>query len=516
MSIDNARYRKTIVLLIVSLVSLSLLALTNCGQGQADQKTTRSDIINIDAMSVFGSLDRPPVQFQHDLHTEAIAKQGKDCQTCHLQMENGRLSQKFSRLDDSDKDAMMILYHEKCIDCHNQTIVSGLKAGPTICGDCHKHEPDLISSRQPIGFDKSLHHRHIEASGDDCGLCHHEYNEQTKELYYKKGSESTCRDCHKEQAEGNKPSLETAAHWSCLGCHLENDNPDNPVDCAGCHDKQRQMSIKIVEKPERLKRNQPDFKLLSAFKTELLSSKLNTVPFSHIGHERFNNTCRVCHHESMKACSECHTLTGNPAGDGVTLQQAMHDMNSEHSCIGCHNRKKSETECAGCHELMDQRQFSEHSCTICHAGPLPQNLAKDKNRYSSIAQFKPKAKDYKLSFKNNDIPDIVTIGVLSEKYNPAVFPHRDVVNKLMEYIDDSRIATHFHGDEDVVCQGCHHHSPIGAKPPLCESCHGEPFNEADLFKPGLYGAYHRQCLGCHQKMEIEEPSDCVGCHSLKK
>ncbi len=134
-----------------------------------------------------------------------------------------------------------------------------------------------------------------------------------------------------------------------------------------------------------------------------------------------------------------------------------------------------------------------------------------------MAQYRPQPEESRLSFSAEDVPETVTIGTLSEKYEPAVFPHRQVVDKLLEHIADSKIATHFHGDEDVVCQGCHHHSPAGQKPPLCENCHDAPFNETEPFKPGLFGAYHRQCLGCHESMQIEKPAitDCVGCHALK-
>ena len=110
----------------------------------------------------------------------------------------------------------------------------------------------------------------------------------------------------------------------------------------------------------------------------------------------------------------------------------------------------------------------------------------------------------------------MTISVLSDKYEPAVLPHRQIVKRLLDDINDNRIAEYFHGHDDVVCQGCHHNSPIGERPPLCRNCHGEPFNEADMFKPGLIGAYHQQCLDCHKNMEIKEPSDCVGCHAIKQ
>ncbi|MCD6161529.1 MAG: cytochrome C [candidate division Zixibacteria bacterium] len=514
-NMDYAHHRKTTALLITSLVLICLYILSGCSKSQANIKNERSDVVFIKTMSTFGSLERTPVPFPHDLHTTALAKQNKDCNTCHLNREDGKLSQRFLRLTDDSKDDIMLIYHENCINCHNKTAATGIKSGPNTCGECHQREPNFISTREPIGFDNSLHHRHTKASDEKCELCHHQYNEQKQELFYAKGEESSCRYCHKSQATDNVPSLSMAAHQSCLDCHIKTKNA-GPVVCAGCHDKQNQLAIKQIKKPARLKRNQPDFILVSASEHELESSKLNTVPFSHVGHESFNNTCRVCHHESMQSCTDCHTLQGTPESAGITLQQAFHNTNSDHSCVGCHETKKAAIECAGCHSLMEHGRQSEHACKICHTGPQPENLVRVKNRYTSLSQFKPKAKDVKLTFKDKDIPEDVTIAILSEKYEPAVFPHRRIINRLMSDINGSKIAEYFHGHEDVVCQGCHHHSPIGVKPPLCESCHGKPFNEADLFKPGLMGAYHQQCLGCHKAMKIEEPSGCNGCHANKK
>jgi hypothetical protein len=409
----------------------------------------------------------------------------------------------------------MDIYHDNCVSCHNEMADAGIKAGPTICGDCHRRRPLLVSSRQAMGFDRSLHHRHVEGVGQDCELCHHEYNEETKELVYIKGSEATCRYCHLSEQEENVPSLSASAHWTCLDCHAEMPNA-GPRECAGCHDRERQMQIARVDSPKRLDRNQPDFVLLHVAGEDLSTSKLNTVPFPHIEHEDSNTTCRSCHHQSMTPCIECHTLSGDEKALGVTLQRAMHAMNSEHSCVGCHDRKKSEIACAGCHSLMEQGKLSDHACTICHSGPPPTVGATAEAGDYSFSQFKPLPADYELSYSPDDIPETVTIGILSEKYEPAEFPHRQVVNKLLEHVGTSKLATHFHGREDVVCQGCHHHSPVGEKPPLCESCHNQPFNEAELFKPGLFGAYHRQCLGCHASMQIEKPSDCVECHAEKQ
>ncbi len=90
----------------------------------------------------------------------------------------------------------MDIYHLECVACHNETAAAGLKSGPTICGDCHVRQPRLVSTRQPMGFDRSLHHRHVQHLGQECERCHHEYNEETKQIYYAKGKETTCRYCH--------------------------------------------------------------------------------------------------------------------------------------------------------------------------------------------------------------------------------------------------------------------------------------------------------------------------------
>ena len=508
--------RKSTWMVPMGLVSAVAGLLTGCARSSAEEITYRADVVTIDGLAAFGELERPPVAFPHDQHSQALAERDQDCETCHPRYQDGRLSQKFFRLADENRETVMDIYHLECVACHNDTAALGLKSGPTICGDCHLRRPRLVSIRQPMGFDRSLHHRHVEHMGQECEQCHHEYNEETKEIYYAKGEETTCRYCHLPERQADVSSLSEAAHWACVDCHF--DLPDaGPTECQGCHDLERQSQIARVENPARLDRGQPDFVLLHSSKGDLATSKLPTVPFPHIEHEATLDTCRSCHHQSMATCVECHTLAGNEDTQGVTLQQAMHSMTSEHSCVGCHNQEKAAPTCAGCHALMEQGRLTEHACTVCHTGPLPADLAASGESFTSMAQYRPQPEESRLSFSAEDVPETVTIGTLSDKYEPAVFPHRQVVDKLMEYIADSKVATHFHGDEDVVCQGCHHHSPAGQKPPLCENCHGAPFNETDPFKPGLFGAYHRQCIGCHESMQIEKPAitDCVGCHTLK-
>ena len=61
---------------------------------------------------------------------------------------------------------------------------------------------------------------------------------------------------------------------------------------------------------------------------------------------------------------------------------------------------------------------------------------------------------------------------------------------------------------DGGCSVCHHHS--GQEIPACRSCHGDGPNPANLSQPGLRGAYHRQCMGCHR--DWTHATACDACH----
>ena len=60
------------------------------------------------------------------------------------------------------------------------------------------------------------------------------------------------------------------------------------------------------------------------------------------------------------------------------------------------------------------------------------------------------------------------------------------------------------------CQVCHHHTPEGEAHPACRTCHEHSYRHEDLSKPGLKGAYHRQCMGCHREWTHE--TKCSTCH----
>ncbi|MDO9264700.1 MAG: cytochrome c3 family protein [Desulfosalsimonadaceae bacterium] len=487
---------------------------------------TRADVIKIDFIKTFGKLEKQPVVFLHDAHTEALAKKNKDCTACHLS-GNDRISLKFNRIKDTDRIGVMNIYHKECIPCHGEMKVAGEKAGPIECDGCHKEKTQYLSSGKPMGFDKSLHFRHSEAQEKKCERCHHEYDEKEKKLFYAKEKEGTCRYCHKPETKGNIISMRVASHIACINCHNKNlakNLAGGPVKCSGCHDPAAQQKIKQISPVPRMDRKQPDMVVIKTAQKGLEAgpenpNRMNLVPFDHQAHEIYNDTCRVCHHESLKSCNECHALSGTKAGKDVNLENAMHRMDTEKSCEGCHSIKQKETNCAGCHALMGKASKPEEdSCLKCHMIPateVEKTLNPDLEK-SLAAERLNSRKPVTGTYNEADIPEKVVIKNLSKEYGPVDFPHRKIVKALVNNIKDSKLAGYFHSQEGTVCKGCHHNSPASKKPPQCRNCHGKPFDEKNPLKPGILGAYHQQCMGCHQEMGIEKPAGCIDCHKKIK
>ena len=519
-----------------------------CIYGTADSGFTlaevpsqkRADVIKIDFMTAFGELEQSPVEFLHDAHTEALLKNNKDCKTCHL-TENDRIYPKFKRIKDTDRLSVMNIYHEECISCHGEMKVAKEKTGPVECDDCHTKKDQYSSSRQPIGLDKSLNFRHLEARNNECEQCHHEYNETEKSLFYAKGKEGTCRYCHKDETKDNLISMRLASHIACISCHsktqverlsekLTEASVKPPLKCSECHDPIEQMKIKKSTSIPRMDRKQPDIVLLKTAPKELETNKdvnrMDSVPFDHKAHENSNNSCRVCHHESLQTCKECHTINGTVAGSkkdsgegkAITLEKAMHKIDSARSCQGCHDARKKEENCAGCHVFMGyDRQMKDASCVKCHAVTVSQmeqalTPEDEKSLAGSVLQSKNRVTG---TYQKEDIPEKVTINRLSKQFEAVDFPHRKIVNALVDAINDDKLAGYFHDRKGTICQGCHHNSPVAKRPPLCGNCHAKQWDEDNPSKPGIVGAYHQQCMGCHKEMAIEKPAGCTDCHKMK-
>jgi len=493
----------------------------------------RTDVIKIDSMAAFGRLEKPSVEFLHDAHTEALARKNLNCNACHL-TQNNRIYSKFKRLKDTDRTEVMNIYHNGCISCHGEMTLAKEKTGPVDCDGCHAAKEKYLSSRQSMGFDKSLHFSHSQVNKNKCEQCHHEYNETKKELFYEKGKEGTCRYCHKEKTENNRISMRQASHLACINCHIntpvkEQINP--PVACKRCHDPIEQQKIKKQINIPRMERKQPDIVLIKAgpdvLKADEKRNWMDFVPFDHKAHEGSNNTCRVCHHESLQPCNECHKPDGPPNGspDGskgkkaVSLEKAMHKAGSAKSCQGCHDAGKQEKNCAGCHALMGKTsKIQDKACITCHSIPI-QKIQKPSNPDEQISLARSALQSGKRVIENypkDSIPENVKIQRLSKKYEAVDFPHRKVVNALVDRIKDNPLSGFFHNEKEAVCQGCHHNSPPSIKPLQCGNCHGRQWDGNAPLKPGILGAYHQQCMGCHKQMDIKKPIGCTECHKEKK
>ncbi|GAB6036690.1 hypothetical protein JCM15519_12490 [Fundidesulfovibrio butyratiphilus] len=231
------------------------------------------------------------------------------------------------------------------------------------------------------------------------------------------------------------------------------------------------------------------------------TSPLSKAAFDHQKHEAAVAQCETCHHASMDRCSACHTSAGAADGGYIQLSRAMHDPRARMSCVGCHEKETRKQNCAGCHQHIAAGP-NPTSCTACHHQPKVQTQA----QVEAQAQAQPTG------------PDSVVIGSLSKKFDACTFDHSVHVEALAAISKGSPLAQAFHAQPGTLCQGCHHHTPLGQTPPKCGSCHSKPFQGQDPKRPGLMAAYHIQCNQCHKAMAAgaPAPTDCETCHTAKK
>lgn len=456
-------------------------------------------------------LERARVYYDHARHVDALGKDA--CKSCHRLDQKGRVAPAYmGRADLDDRDDILELYHRECMACHRQRSSDGAKSGPVTCGECHPAGPAPKQVFGRIAFDYVLHDRHARAYPDDCGACHHVYDDERRELVYQKGAESACGDCHGAWADGDNPSLRDAAHRDCVGCHLERDGrgeKTGPFRCAGCHDPAVQAGIDAPDpNPPRLDRDQPDTTWIFAE-----GARARLVPFDHALHEPQVQRCSACHHQTLKACKECHRLQATEEGGGVSLEEAYHHPESEHSCVGCHRARTDKRACAGCHHGMPAPP-GEAACSVCHLGP---RATEDRDGWPAPVR-EPLAPvslpDDGPGFPSGIVIDVlqghITEVVPQRRYEPSRFPHRKIVAALHQETASNRLAGRFHRRVETLCAGCHHHAPADERPAPCGSCHHQQ-GHATRDKPDLYTAYHRQCIGCHQQMALKQQG-CTDCH----
>jgi len=120
-----------------------------------------------------------------------------------------------------------------------------------------------------------------------------------------------------------------------------------------------------------------------------------------------------------------------------------------------------------------------------------------------------------------DSPEALTIDTLADLYQGVEFDHQMHVDLAQDCS-----ACHHHttgtGTIDLYCARCHDSMEEQATV-ACQDCHlADPFSAAaiqakgetnhfhvDIY--GLKGAYHRNCMGCHEQMD--GPTGCQDCHA---
>jgi hypothetical protein len=520
------------LLLIVSVLYTGALETS----GKSDNG--RADVISIQMTG--GKSQMPAVMFFHDLHTASLENQ--DCSTCHLKGDDKQYSFKFMRTVDFDYDVNMTVYHENCIGCHNRMKSEGKYAGPNTgkCRGCHNQESNVATSWTDLDFDRSLHYRHESAQAikpvsekhkNNCGACHHEFDKKLRKTVYVPGKEGACQYCHQDVNTKEVRNMQTVVHESCVNCHLTFKSKrvikTGPTECKGCHDLDLQKEIKQVESVPRIKRNQPDIVLMATTLMKSMESKTKTkatiqpVAFNHKQHETASQSCQTCHHVSLEKCSSCHTLTGDKKGQFIPLEKAMHETKSTQSCVGCHSNAQTKRDCAGCHAQMAMGNNRSNQCKRCHHVNIKdsEQLPSETDARVRMAQVSVDNRNTKpMIYENKIVPEKVSIDVMAKEYQAADFPHEKVVKTLLALLNKNTMGTYFHQEKYVMCQGCHHNSPQSATPPKCVSCHGIASKMATDGRPGLKGAYHGQCIGCHEEMGIEKPAAtaCIECHKKKQ
>jgi hypothetical protein len=119
-------------------------------------------------------------------------------------------------------------------------------------------------------------------------------------------------------------------------------------------------------------------------------------------------------------------------------------------------------------------------------------------------------------------PETATLSSLTNLFEPVSFNHAMHVDVAS---NDCAVCHHHTTGTPVTderCARCHKNSGP-ANSVACRDCHSDsPFSAESLQKisdspllyhtgkPGLKGAYHRKCLGCHKEMGA--PTECEACH----
>ncbi len=134
------------------------------------------------------------------------------------------------------------------------------------------------------------------------------------------------------------------------------------------------------------------------------------------------------------------------------------------------------------------------------------------------------------AYRNYYVLRNAALNAASDDYEPVGFSHRihdgltggdcSVCHHRYATGEADRIGTdvkELHKGMGIeiggACSSCH--NDMAANPPQsCARCHGRSNEPDDPARLGLKGAYHRQCIGCHERQlkPAAAPTSCSSCH----
>jgi hypothetical protein len=143
--------------------------------------------------------------------------------------------------------------------------------------------------------------------------------------------------------------------------------------------------------------------------------------------------------------------------------------------------------------LAQDHSELKFNCSLCHACETP-----TKSNPCLVAC--PREKMMTVYISPEKSPAVIVMDDLKnvqDLYEPVIFSHR--IHAEMSEMSGG-------------CVMCHHYNPPGDVV-RCVNCHEPTRQRTDISKPDLKGAYHRQCMNCHQ--EWSDNVACESCHELK-
>ena len=214
-------------------------------------------------------------------------------------------------------------------------------------------------------------------------------------------------------------------------------------------------------------------------------------------------------------------MEGKAEGNFITLDRAMHATNiakrakgnTPVSCVSCHEQQtKERRECAGCHKIVTPSR-SQAWCATCHnvtpsmtPADLQQGIAdklpperNEELAAETVLSHKPPSKNLAPTDAPTRSPSTPSPKLMS---HPPCSP---IVGTFPRSWNASRTTSwprRSYNQPEILCSTCHHRSPLSATPPKCASCHTKDIDPAHPQRPSLKAAYHLQCMGCHQGMNV--------------